>query len=378
MARQPLQPAPPPADGLTEPGALSPATCLGQPGAAPALPAASAGPDQALWAQLGWQPSDQQLGQFIALQQLLRDWNQRVNLTRLVEGDDYWIAQVFDSLWPLQPLLAVGTLSAGTLGASTAAAGTAAVATPAVGTQAVGMPAVGTPDAGGAGTAQAAASAGHASLAGADQPPNNKPPNRQPAAPYGEFGSRAAAARPPQGEAFQVIDVGTGGGFPGLAVAIALPEARLTLVDSVKRKLDAVAAMAAELGIADRLTLRCERVERTGRLPECRGRFQLALARAVAAAPVVAEYLVPLLAPDGQALLYRGQWSADDGSALQGALTALGAELGRMERIELPAGRGVRHALSLRPRQRCPAAYPRAVGIPARQPLGQPMPPPQR
>ena len=168
------------------------------------------------------------------------------------------------------------------------------------------------------------------------------------------------------------IDVGTGGGFPGLAVAIALPQARLTLVDSVKRKLDAVAAMAAELGLADRLTLRCERVERTGRRPECRGQFQLALARAVAVAPVVAEYLVPLLAPDGEALLYRGQWSAADGLALGRALTALRAELARMERIELPAGRGVRHALALRPLRPCPAAYPRAVGIPARQPLGEP------
>jgi 16S rRNA (guanine527-N7)-methyltransferase len=319
-----------------------------QPGAAPPLPAGSAGPDQAFWAKLGWQPSDQQLCQFMALQQLLRHWNQRVNLTRLVEGDDYWIAQVYDSLWPLQPLLPVGT-------------------------QAVGTLAVGEAGTGQAGTGESAAcGAGHATLVGAVPSPDS-----QAAAPSGDSGSRKAPACPSPGAAFQVIDVGTGGGFPGLAVAIALPEARLTLVDSVKRKLDAVAAMAEELGIADRLTLRCERVERTGRRTECRGHFQLALARAVAAAPVVAEYLVPLLAPDGQALLYRGQWSAADGIALQGALSALGAELGRMERIELPAGRGVRHALSLRPRQRCPAAYPRAVGIPARQPLGQPAPPPR-
>jgi len=252
--------------------------------------AASPQPTVAFWQSLGWQPTEQQLAQLIGLQQELRQWNARVNLTRLVEGDDFWVAQVFDSLWPLTELL-------------------------------------------------------------------NDPERRQ--------------------DPLELIDVGTGGGFPGLAVAIALPEARLTLVDSVKRKLDAVAAMAEELGIADRLTLRCERVERTGRRPECRGHFQLALARAVAAAPVVAEYLVPLLAPDGQAMLYRGQWSAADGIALQGALSALGAELGRMERIELPAGRGVRHALSLRPRQHCPAAYPRAVGIPARQPLGQPAPPPR-
>ena len=221
----------------------------------------------------------------MALQQLLRHWNQRVNLTRLVEGDDYWIAQVFDSLWPLQPLLSVGALEAGA--------------------------------------------------------------------------------------AFQVIDVGTGGGFPGLAVAIALPEARLTLVDSVKRKLDAVAAMAEELGIADRLTLRCERVERTGRRTECRGHFQLALARAVAAAPVVAEYLVPLLAPDGQALLYRGQWTANDQGDLERALQLLRADILGNEQRELPAGRGQRTALFVAANAPCPKGYPRAVGIPSKFPLGQ-------
>ena len=242
-----------------------------------------------LWKQLGWQPSDHQLTLLQALQQQLRHWNSQLNLTRLVEDNDYWIAQVFDSLWPLLPLL---------------------------------------------------------------QGPEAEAP-------------------------LELIDVGTGGGFPGLAAAIALPQARLTLVDSVGRKVEAVRAMAQALGLEHRVQVRCERVERSGQSKQCRGRFHWALARAVASAPVVAEYLVPLLAPEGRALLYRGQWSAADGIALQGALSALGAELGRMERIELPAGRGVRHALSLRPRQRCPAAYPRAVGIPARQPLGQPAPPPR-
>ena len=54
----------------------------------------------------------------------------------------------------------------------------------------------------------------------------------------------------------QVIDVGTGGGFPGLAIAIALPQAQVTLVDSVGRKLQAVEAMALELGLQPRDRLR--------------------------------------------------------------------------------------------------------------------------
>lgn len=232
------------------------------------------------WTELGWSPDQAQLAGFSTLQELLREWNARVNLTRLVEGDDYWIAQVYDSLWPLVTWL--------------------------------------------------------------QHPP-----------------------RP-----LDVIDVGTGGGFPGLAVAIALPQARITLIDSVGRKLEAVRAMASALGLADRITIRCERVELTGRERSCRGRFDLALARAVAPAPVVAEYLVPLLQPQGQALLYRGQWSTEDQAALDRALVPLRAEVRGLERRDLPGGRGQRHALWLEPQAPCPRAYPRAVGIPAKQPLG--------
>jgi 16S rRNA (guanine527-N7)-methyltransferase len=240
-------------------------------------------PDPSLWAALGWTPDPSQLDRFQALNGELRAWNARVNLTRLVEGDDYWIGQIFDSLWPLRDLL------------------------------------------------------------------------------NGAAGS---------GEAIRVIDVGTGGGFPGLAVAIALPQAQLTLVDSVGRKIEAVRAMAASLGLADRVELRWERVERSGRAPECRGRFAWAIARAVAAAPVVAEYLVPLLAPGGQAVLYRGQWGPDDQSALERAAAPLRAALEPVEAIELPAGRGVRHAVRLRPLGPCPAAYPRPVGVALKSPLG--------
>jgi 16S rRNA (guanine527-N7)-methyltransferase len=250
-----------------------------------------AGSGDGLWDALGWTPDALQLQQLEHLQQLLRHWNQRLNLTRLVEGDDYWIAQVFDSLWPLATLELLGQ-------------------------------------------------------------------------------DRESASDP-----LAVIDVGTGGGFPGLAVAIALPAARLTLVDSVCRKLEAVGAMARELGLEGRVQLRCERVELTGRDPACRGRHDLALARAVAAAPVVAEYLVPLLAPAGEALLYRGQWSDQDGRELAQALLPLRAQVTRQQQRELPAGRGTRTVLAVRALAPCPRLYPRAVGIPSRTPLGSTTPP---
>ena len=238
-----------------------------------------------LWQELGWQPSPGQEQLLLDLQDQLRQWNGRVNLTRLVEDDDFWIAQVVDSLWPLATLL--------------------------------------------------------------------------------------ASPGPADGGALEVIDVGTGGGFPGLAVAIALPAARPTLIDSVGRKVEAVRAMVSALGLKERVRVRCERIERSGRESSLRGRFDWALARAVASAPVVAEYLVPLLRPRGRALLYRGQWSDADQADLERALVPLRARLESVERRELPAGRGLRHAVRLVPLAPCPKAYPRAVGLPAKAPLGQ-------
>ena len=241
-------------------------------------PFAHPGPE--LWTLLGWSPDAGQLKQLIELQQLLEDWNSRVNLTRLVEGEDFWIAQVLDSLWPLLPELM-------------------------------------SPD-----------------------------------------------------TARRCIDVGTGGGFPGLAVAIALPGAELTLVDSVGRKTAAVAAMAKSLGLGDRVLIRTERVERTGQDPSCRGTFDLAMARAVGAAPVVAEYLVPLLRSSGEGLLYRGRWHDTDDRELQTALKLLKARSLRLQRLDLPSGRGARTLIRIGPEATTPRAYPRATGMPSKMPLG--------
>jgi len=233
------------------------------------------------WEQLGWNPSQRQIDQYQRLQELLRQWNERLNLTRLVEGEDFWIGQIFDSLWPITPWLDGSCVTS-------------------------------------------------------------------------------------------IIDVGTGSGFPGLALAIAVPRARVCLVDSVGRKLEVVQAMAAELQLGERVCCRHERIECTGREESCRGRFELAVVRAVAPAPVAAEYLLPLLSAGGRALLYRGHWDEDDQGRLNRALLPLEAYQERIEQRHLPAGRGLRTAIALRSRHVCPDRYPRPVGVASKHPLGVP------
>ncbi|MGA0022134.1 MAG: 16S rRNA (guanine(527)-N(7))-methyltransferase RsmG, partial [Vulcanococcus sp.] len=84
-----------------------------------------------------------------------------------------------------------------------------------------------------------------------------------------------------------------------------------------------------------------------------------------------AEYLVPLLKPAGQALLYRGQWGAADQSELERALQLLRAEIVRCDQRDLPGERGQRTALFVASSAPCPKSYPRAVGMPSKFPLGQ-------
>ncbi|BBL85951.1 putative glucose inhibited division protein B (chromatophore) [Paulinella micropora] len=236
-------------------------------------------PTNDFWNALGWQPLPEQLEQFKLLQALLEDWNKHVNLTRLVSGHDFWVNQIFDSLWPLQRLL-------------------------------------------------------------------NQP------------------------QTLKCIDVGTGGGFPGLAVAIALPNISMTLVDSIGRKTKAVTSIVKDLGISHRVSLRTERIEKTGQNHNYRSRFDLAMARAVAITPTVAEYLLPLLSRSGEALLYRGQCSDVDTHELNLALQLLGGRIRRLDHCKLLGNRGVRHAITIEQCIPCPDIYPRLTGLPTKEPLG--------
>ena len=102
----------------------------------------------------------------------------------------------------------------------------------------------------------------------------------------------------------RVIDIGTGCGFPGLAIAIAFQNTQVTLVDSVNKKTNAIQAIVKALNLNKRVSILNERAEITGQTDAYRGNYDLATARAVSSLDVVAEYLVPFLNVQGEALIY--------------------------------------------------------------------------
>ena len=99
-----------------------------------------------------------------------------------------------------------------------------------------------------------------------------------------------------------MIDVGSGAGFPGLPVKIVNPQMRLTLVESVDKKANFCRHIVEELGLTD-VTVLSKRAEEVGRLPEHREAYDIAIARAVAPAPTLAEYLLPLVKVGGRCLM---------------------------------------------------------------------------
>jgi len=132
-----------------------------------------------------------------------------------------------------------------------------------------------------------------------------------------------------------VIDIGTGAGFPGIPVAIAFPDATVTLLDSTRKKIAFIDSMLVALKLSNAKTW-VERVEQIGQQRQHRGAYDVALLRAVAPATVCAEYALPLLSANGLAILYRGQWTADEETALEGAIAQLGGRLEHVAQFTTP------------------------------------------
>lgn len=164
------------------------------------------------------------------------------------------------------------------------------------------------------------------------------------------------------------IDIGTGAGFPGIPIAIARPDWKVTLLDSTRKKVNFLQDSTKTLGLTNVRSM-VDRVEQIGQSSKHREAYNLATIRAVAAASVCAEYALPLLKVGGIAVLYRGQWTADEAIALDRAVEELGGIVEECDRFETPLTHGVRHCVYLRKTSATPAEYPRAIGVPTQDPL---------
>lgn len=167
------------------------------------------------------------------------------------------------------------------------------------------------------------------------------------------------------GEGEKVVDVGSGGGLPGLPLKIARPSLSVTLVEADKAKAAFLVRACAELRLRD-VEVVARRAEEVGRDPVYRETFDVAVARALAPMPVLVELCLPLVRVGGRLLAQKTE--TEDLEAAARAIDAMGGALSRV--VGAPsAARSSGTVVIVDKVRPTPAAYPRRPGVPSRRPL---------
>ena len=163
-----------------------------------------------------------------------------------------------------------------------------------------------------------------------------------------------------------VIDVGTGAGFPGVALLIARPDLKLTLLDSLKKRLVFLENVLKELDLTAK-TVHL-RAEQGGQDKEYREKYDFAVARAVAALPVLSEYCLPFVKQNGEFIAMKGGLTAEELGQSENAIKILGGEIVSKDSFEL-FGRGERTIVRIKKISQTPTKYPRQTAKIVSKPL---------
>lgn len=166
----------------------------------------------------------------------------------------------------------------------------------------------------------------------------------------------------------RLIDVGTGAGFPGIPLKIALPNIQLALVESVGKKAEFCRHVVQTLGL-DKVEVVQARAEELGQSHQHREKYDWAVARSVANMPVLAEYLLPLVHIGGAMLAQKGQNGPVEAQVSENAIRLLGGHLRTLRPVNLPGVVEDRYLIVVDKVAATPPRYPRRVGAPLKMPL---------
>lgn len=169
-------------------------------------------------------------------------------------------------------------------------------------------------------------------------------------------------------EEISCIDVGTGAGFPGLALKIAYPGLQMTLLDSLKKRIQFLDAVINKLALTGIETIhgRAEDYAKPGKLRE---NFDLCVSRAVANLSTLSEYCLPFVKQGGYFISYKSEKIVEEMDAAQNAISILGGEVKKQVDFKLPDSDIYRNLFVIEKNRKTPEKYPRKAGLPGKEPL---------
>ncbi len=164
----------------------------------------------------------------------------------------------------------------------------------------------------------------------------------------------------------KVLDMGTGAGFPGIPLKILYPNLKVTLVDSLNKRVKFLDDVIGELGLVGIEAIHA-RAEELGRNEDYREQFDFCVSRAVASLPILLEFCIPFLKKNGCFIAYKSLKANEEIEQSSNALKVLKCQLEANYSFNL--GDSERHLLVIQKKENTPKKYPRKAGTPAKSPL---------
>lgn len=170
-------------------------------------------------------------------------------------------------------------------------------------------------------------------------------------------------------EALTLCDVGAGAGFPSIPLKIAFPQLKVTIVDSLNKRINFLQELVDDLGLED-VNLVHDRAEIfSAKNSKYRERFDVVTARAVARLSVLGELCLPAAKVDGEFIAYKASAADDEMKDAEKAIDKLGGQVERVVNLELPESNEERNIIIIKKVMATPNKYPRRPGLPSKKPI---------